>query len=121
MDAKLKADWIAALRSGEYKQGRAALATADGKYCCLGVLALAGNLCDFAPETPSPLADLVGTFADGSKRSGMIPDSVCTKIGLSYEMHERCWRMNDRDRRSFSEIADFIEENIPADEHSVTE
>jgi len=30
--------WIAALRSGEYDQGRAYLCK-DGKYCCLGVAA----------------------------------------------------------------------------------
>lgn len=36
---KLKERWIAALRSGEFKQGRAALFK-DGKYCCLGVLAV---------------------------------------------------------------------------------
>lgn len=30
--------WDAALRSGEYKQGRLKLQTSDGLYCCLGVL-----------------------------------------------------------------------------------
>lgn len=37
MDAKIKADWLAALRSGEYKQGIGRLRQ-DGKFCCLGVL-----------------------------------------------------------------------------------
>lgn len=31
-------EWIAALRSGKYKQGRAALRNADDTYCCMGVL-----------------------------------------------------------------------------------
>lgn len=30
--------WVAALRSGEYRQGFAFLRSHDGKYCCLGVL-----------------------------------------------------------------------------------
>lgn len=30
--------WVAALRSGEYRQGAGCLHTEDGKYCCLGVL-----------------------------------------------------------------------------------
>ena len=30
--------WDAALRSGEYKQGKGRLETSDKKYCCLGVL-----------------------------------------------------------------------------------
>lgn len=39
MDPKLKAEWVEALRSGEYKQGSGALLSQDGGYCCLGVLA----------------------------------------------------------------------------------
>lgn len=30
--------WLAALRSGKYRQGSARLKTLDGKFCCLGVL-----------------------------------------------------------------------------------
>ena len=33
-----KAEWVKALRSGEYKQGRSCLMDEDGCYCCLGVL-----------------------------------------------------------------------------------
>lgn len=32
-----RAKWVEALRSDEYEQGRYALATEDGGYCCLGV------------------------------------------------------------------------------------
>lgn len=38
MDAELKAKWIAALRSGEFKQTPDVLQK-DDRYCCLGVLA----------------------------------------------------------------------------------
>lgn len=38
MDADLKAQWLAALRSGQYEQGRYVLRTPSNKYCCLGVL-----------------------------------------------------------------------------------
>ena len=37
MNAEIKAEWIAALRSGDYKQGRDRLNSGDG-FCCLGVL-----------------------------------------------------------------------------------
>jgi hypothetical protein len=40
MNPELKKKWVKALRSGEYKQGRGYLAN-KGKYCCLGVLAVA--------------------------------------------------------------------------------
>jgi len=39
MPAEYKAKWIAALRSGEYKQGRGKMYNKeDDSYCCLGVL-----------------------------------------------------------------------------------
>lgn len=37
MDSKIKEQWVAALRSGKYKQGTGYL-NRDGKFCCLGVL-----------------------------------------------------------------------------------
>jgi hypothetical protein len=38
MYAKIKAEWVAELRSGKYKQGRCVLRSSDNKFCCLGVL-----------------------------------------------------------------------------------
>ena len=43
MNPEVKAKWVAALRSGEYKQGRGALRNAADEFCCLGVL------CDLSP------------------------------------------------------------------------
>lgn len=41
MNKDVKSQWVSALRSGEYEQGRGRLER-DGKFCCLGVL------CDLA-------------------------------------------------------------------------
>lgn len=41
MNSFAKEQWVKALRSGEFKQGKGALAKIDGpdiRYCCLGVL-----------------------------------------------------------------------------------
>ncbi len=38
MKSKIKEKWVAALRSGKYKQGGGQLKTLSGTYCCLGVL-----------------------------------------------------------------------------------
>ena len=38
MNPEIKAQWVAALRSGDYKQGRQQLRDADNFFCCLGVL-----------------------------------------------------------------------------------
>jgi hypothetical protein len=38
MKPEVKAAWVKALRSGDYKQGRSVLRRNDDTYCCLGVL-----------------------------------------------------------------------------------
>jgi hypothetical protein len=38
MKTEIKAKWVAALRSGEFRQGRNELLTGAGEFCCLGVL-----------------------------------------------------------------------------------
>lgn len=43
-DPVLQAAWVAALRSGEYKQGTHHLRSTDNSYCCLGVLCELGGL-----------------------------------------------------------------------------
>lgn len=53
MSPELKTRWLEALRSGEYKQGRAYLRK-DDKFCCLGVL------CDLIDSTQWGLLFLGG-------------------------------------------------------------
>jgi hypothetical protein len=48
MNPELKQKWLAALRSGEYKQARGYLKTEFG-YCCLGVLCDVSGLGEFTP------------------------------------------------------------------------
>ena len=38
MNSEIKAKWLQALRSGEYKQTRYTLRSCNGGFCCLGVL-----------------------------------------------------------------------------------
>lgn len=38
MNPIIKAKWVAALRSGEYKQGMGSLRSSSNEFCCLGVL-----------------------------------------------------------------------------------
>lgn len=54
MKKEVKDRWLAALRSGKYKQGKKVLRTEEGTYCCLGVL------CDLAAQ------DGVGQWVGGS-------------------------------------------------------
>jgi hypothetical protein len=99
MDAQIKAKWVAALRSGEFEQGRGALSSEHsyGAYrlrkanalCCIGV----GCLVAFNSANES------GT-EEASKRLGLTDAQETALVG-----------MNDADK-SFLEIADYIEANL---------
>lgn len=106
MDHAKKAQWLAALRSGEYQQTRGTLKVTrtDGTsgYCCQGVLAeLDGVL---SSDGQGWLVDLKdGSMFDGS-RSYYFPVPDMELVGeLS--------TMND-DRVPFPAIADWIEANL---------
>ena len=88
MTPELKARWIAALRSGEYTQGRNALKTPEGHYCCLGVLCR-------VLERP----DLIGQSYERLREAS----------GLTTSETDGCVELNDVAQRSFNQIADYIE------------
>lgn len=95
MDEKVKREWIAALRSGKYKQGKKRLRKKrpDGyHYCCLGVLREITGIKKYKEEE----------FLD--------PDEART-IGLNFIRQDELSEMNDRGS-SFDEIAMFIEQNL---------
>lgn len=92
MDAALKQKWVAALRSGKYKQHRGLLQD-SGAYCCLGVMLVVGK-----KASTLRLADY---------------GQIDVILG-SEETRTKLTAMNDQEKLSFPEIADWIEANIPA-------
>ena len=94
MDAKLKAKWVKALRSGKYRQGTGRLKReredGEDEYCCLGVLR------EIQPNIPSVFDDK------------LLDASVC---GIPRETQQVFAEMND-DRASFEEIAYRIEKEL---------
>lgn len=86
--------WVAALRSGEYRQGKGALVTEDGKYCCLGV---ACHLYEMEGVQP-PIAYRGRNF---------LPDAVCEWLGTA--CISLVALLNDGQGIPFPEIADIIE------------
>lgn len=106
MNTDLKARWVAALRSGKYKQGKSALQTWDGKFCCLGVL------CDLIDpegwELRSTFCALYNYKTD--TRTGFLPDSLGLAIGLGEEFQSRLSQLNDGNE-TFEKIARIIETN----------
>ncbi len=109
MDAQLKQKWIEALRSGKYDQTKGALRTEAG-FCCLGVLCevTGAGLWDRDGE------DFVYSCSDGLSGSGYMPSVVAVISGLSSKQEGELASRNDGGS-AFSEVADYIEANIPAD------
>lgn len=108
MKAEFKQKWLEALRGGKYKQGKNVLRTAQDEFCCLGVL------CDVvSPE---------GWLADDSREGGFLHSDRkgFLPLGVKYEtafpsIHEvKLTNMND-EGKSFAEIADWIETNVPTE------
>lgn len=87
MKPDIKAQWVAALRSGEYEQGKGVLREIDndgtlGGYCCLGVL------CDLAVKAGVIPEPTIKTYDHGPKEvlydeaDAILPSSVAEWAGL---------------------------------------
>lgn len=113
MDTEIKAKWVAALRSGDYKQGGGSLYnTKENTFCCLGVLL----------DVVDPEGWITSTELHRQHRQtsgpGVISDPE--NFGLTEEAVDILMGMNDGmdsngysvPYKTFKEIADWIEENI---------
>lgn len=106
MKKRLKNQWIKALRSGEYKQGRQRLRSSKEEFCCLGVL------CDIGLDTDWVLDAARGDWGISRRETfGMPSDLDLQALGLPSLAAWDLARLNDGGR-PFSEIADWIEENV---------
>ena len=110
MDAKVKADWVEALRSGVYEQGRDLLhsedAHGDHRYCCLGVLCeLARKEIMVHVQMERDSEGITAYSYDG--RDSMLPESVLLWAGL------------DRDEPSPYVRSDYKPEFVDTDSGTV--
>lgn len=97
---EFKTNWVAALRSGEYKQGHRALHLGD-TFCCLGVA------CDILSPTRWR-AGAKDAFLYGNRRQYPSP-AVARQLGIDEDFMLYLANMNDVGC-SFSQIADYIED-----------
>jgi hypothetical protein len=107
----LKKEWLAALRSGRYPQGRGRLLR-DGAYCCMGVLAvIAGydlSVLRGQEDLSAISCPLLGDWGRGPEDGNFFPtDSESWTTTQRYLAG-----LNDGARKSFHEIADWVEENL---------
>jgi hypothetical protein len=108
MKQNIKEQWVKALRSGKYSQGRIYLRSSSNQYCCLGVL------CDLYqqahPEKSHWIIDRSTCYAfryqqEGdvwadaylwNQRSTSLDSNLQDWAGLTREQHGQLITMNDR-------------------------
>lgn len=112
MNTGIKAKWVEALRSGEYKQGKGYLKTDIG-FCCLGVL------CDLHSKETNLQSNwdvrhttLINHYLYGNN-FGSLPPRVVIWSGFNSQLVEDVLaKMNDHDNYTFKQIADYIEKAL---------
>lgn len=96
LDKKIKAKWLAALRSGKFHQTEGCLKeviNGQKAYCCLGVL------CE--------------TMGASYKGSDDFPSQiVLNKAGLTQNQADKLAKMNDDSGDDFKQIAAYISRNL---------
>jgi hypothetical protein len=110
---EIRDKWLAALRSGEYKQTTSVLRrtiSGEPKYCCLGVL------CEVA-GVPREDIDTRGISTyDFGEEGSFEGEPPADFLGLSAWQINQLTCKNDIDGLNFTAIADWIEANITVDE-----
>ena len=109
MNPTFKAKWVAALRSGEYKQGKYVLRDQENNFCCLGVL----MDIDGCLWNPTELCRVKTNIysVDGSGETTKLTAITAVKFDLSDEKQVSLISMNDSGK-TFAEIADYIEKDL---------
>lgn len=112
--------WVKALRSGKYKQGRGRLNTANN-FCCLGVLCDISKVGEWKaiPRKEEEYVKGAKYYSTNELRYGQLPGDVMKLAGMqsgtggiNFPKGElRLTTLNDIRKRSFKQIAAFIERN----------
>jgi hypothetical protein len=102
MKKELKEKWVAALRSGQYEQARGKLRDGDG-YCCIAVL-----------------CELTEVQHDGESfiewNGNLTISDADDPLEWTHGAYQnKLVKMNDDLGKTFPEIADWIEANIPGE------
>ena len=122
LPAQFKADWLAALRSGEIEQGVGALCDGDRRMCCIGVACLiAGNeFLESKGDDTDEECFLSNSGHEGIPSGNDLPPEVMAVFRQKHDdfYHEEesvldiLVAMNDRQFMSFNEISNWIEERL---------
>ncbi len=109
LDKEFATKWLAALRSGEYEQGKNFLFK-NGKYCCVGV---AGAICGISEQLMYDKS-FFSNFTFGEKLNTLTIPNIL-KGSHSNSFVSNLTTMNDgltsEGTKTFKEIADWVEQN----------
>lgn len=116
MKKAMKDAWLAALRSGKYRQGSGNLRKYDSKakkskFCCLGVLCEVNGV---AYQDYDVYGIKEYLFSTRSKDEEVIPRTWLRKWGLNPDLMDDLVSKNDDYEWSFKKIADHIEKKVRA-------
>ena len=102
-----RAAWIAALKSGEYRQGFGFLHNKDlNVFCCLGVgcdLMIKRGVEEFTSFTSE-----FKSHVEYNGKSGNPPREMQQYFGINTSDVEDLVELNDTEKKTFQEIANFI-------------
>lgn len=114
-------EWVAALRSGEYQQGRGTLTRIlDGgtkQHCCLGVACHVAGAQVFGQQKGQTFYNFPLERDGAGHAHGFFIGLTLNDLGKAFTGPEenygqsKLYTMNDDEGKTFDEIADFIEAN----------
>lgn len=103
-----KDQWVEALESGNYKQGKYRLRTKDNKYCCLGVL------CEINPDLFNRKYNELNNDFYYNNANAYCASQNGDGLILDMKIQNQLSNMNDNNK-TFKEIAAWIKDdsNVP--------
>lgn len=108
-------DWVIKLEDNSYKQTTGCLRN-EGGYCCLGVLLDIISKESLSKDTWSSEVkfneDVLGGAYLFGNDSTSLPSEISDDLGIYRELEETLQDMNDREKKTFPEIAKYIKDNI---------
>lgn len=111
MDQDFKKRWVEALRSGKYKQGEGRLRTEEDCYCCLGVGCDVLGKGEWVRHKYAE-KDELWAYKSDILETAVMPSDLKDAVGLTAADSASLIRLNDFEKRTFAEIADYIEDNL---------
>lgn len=110
MNKIYKKEWIRALKSGKYKQGRQRLKIIhkdkSNSYCCLGIL------CNIIAKKGLGKWEKRNFIYNDDIFETELEGDLMDEVELHGIEQDHLIKMNDQDKSSFKKIADYIDKNL---------